>query len=377
MDQNPGAASSINKYTGDKLDKVDLNRRETLDKMQEKTPGLTGIKESGVYALRNEKNGRLERYAVVVNELSKEIVGVKNLLNGETGLYSTEDEQILEKVSENYKDINSTLSKISGNKPTHILKTYSGTYALKDVMGKTLDALQDVQVAEDGVIEGFATIDGKQVYIKADASGAIQAIGNTREELNQVPPITSADVTTDGTAQETTSEITEVITKANEADGKTITITTIFKKVSQWFEDKFSGAADAISENANGTHYSESGLSTVDERGWELADRTVPVIGQYNNNPLVNLQKGTKIRNHMNSVNDMRAAVQQEVARKTPQQKVEVYQPQVAMAGGGNQFSFGGMNININGNQDVEAMIQEAMQQFGQNLRDAFTNIQK
>ena len=377
MDQNPGAASSINKYTGDKLDKVDLNRRETLDKMQEKTPGLTGIKESGVYALRNEKNGRLERYAVVVNELSKEIVGVKNLLNGETGLYSTEDEQILEKVSENYKDINSTLSKISGNKPTHILETYSGTYALKDVMGKTLDALQDVRVAEDGVIEGFATIDGTQVYIKADASGVIQAIGNTREELNQVPPITAADVTTNGTAQKTTSEITGVITKANEADGKTITITTIFKKVSQWFKDKFSGAADAISENANGTHYSESGLSTVDERGWELADRTVPVIGQYNNNPLVNLQKGTKIRNHMNSVNDMRAAVQQEVARKTPQQKVEVYQPQVAMAGGGNQFSFGGMNININGNQDVEAMIQEAMQQFGQNLRDAFTNIQK
>ena len=100
--------------------------------------------------------------------------------------------------------------------------------------------------------------------------------------------------------------------------------------------------------------------------GWELTDRTVPVIGQYNNNPLVNLKKGTKIRNHMNSVNDMRVAVQQEVARKTPKQKVEVYQPQVAMAGSGNQFSFGGMNINVNGNQDVEAMIQEAMQQFGQ-----------
>ncbi|MBS2905171.1 hypothetical protein KFV96_29070, partial [Klebsiella pneumoniae] len=95
--------------------------------------------------------------------------------------------------------------------------------------------------------------------------GAIEAIGDTREELNQVPPITAADVTTNGTAQETTSEITGVITKANEADGKTITITTIFKKITQWFDDKFSRAADAIndhstaanyipSENANGTH---------------------------------------------------------------------------------------------------------------------------
>ncbi|MEW9952100.1 hypothetical protein AB2T96_21010, partial [Clostridium butyricum] len=135
--------------------------------------------------------------------------------------------------------------------------------------------------------------------------------------------------------------------------------------------------AESINQHASGTNYATSGLSTIDERGWELADRTVPVLGQYNNNPLVNLERGTKIKSHMNSVNDMRAAVQQEVARKTPKQKVEVYQPQVAMAGGGNQFSFGGMNINVNGNQDVEAMINEAMQQFGQNLRDAFTNIKK
>ena len=385
MDQNSGAASSIDKYTGDKVDGTELDNRDTMQKMINSHIGASNIKESGNYTLFNDLTKQWENVTIAVDDYSKEITGFYNETANKGAAYSNVQKKQLDILRESYTNSTDGIINAIDVISNSTLNTSTGEFKMGNAI---VASMQDIQKESDGVITGMTQINGTQVYIKADASGAIEAIGDTREELNQVPPITAADVTTDGTAQETTSEITGVITKANEADGKTITITTIFKKITQWFDDKFSRAADAIndhstaanyipSENANGTHYSESGLSTVDERGWELSDRTVPVIGQYNNNPLVNLKKGTKIRNHMNSVNDMRAAVQQEVARKTPKQKVEVYQPQVAMAGGGNQFSFGGMNINVNGNQDIEAMINEAMQQFGQNLRDAFTNIKK
>ncbi|POO87263.1 phage tail tape measure protein [Clostridium sp. 3-3] len=385
MDQNSGAASSIDKYTGDKVDGTELYNRDTMQKMINSHIGASNIKESGNYTLFNDLTKQWENVTIAVDDYSKEITGFYNETANKGAAYSNVQKKQLDILRESYTNSTDGIINAIDVISNSTLNTSTGEFKMGNAI---VASMQDIQKESDGVITGMTQINGTQVYIKADASGAIEAIGDTREELNQVPPITAADVTTNGTAQETTSEITGVITKANEADGKTITITTIFKKITQWFDDKFSRAADAIndhstaanyipSENANGTHYSESGLSTVDERGWELSDRTVPVIGQYNNNPLVNLKKGTKIRNHMNSVNDMRAAVQQEVARKTPKQKVEVYQPQVAMAGGGNQFSFGGMNINVNGNQDIEAMINEAMQQFGQNLRDAFTNIKK
>lgn len=373
MDQNSGAASSIDKYTGDKVDGTELDNRDTMQKMINSHIGASNIKESGNYTLFNDLTKQWENVTIAVDEYSKEITGFYNETANKGAAYSNVQKKQLDILRESYTNSTDGIINAIDVISNSTLNTSTGEFKMGNAI---VASMQDIQKESDGVITGMTQINGTQVYIKADASGAIEAIGDTREELNQVPPITAADVTTDGTAQETKSEITSVITKADEADGKTITITTIFKKVSQWFDDIFKGNSD-VDKNANGTHYSESGLSTVDERGWELADRTVSVIGQYNNNPLVNLQKGTKIRNHMNSVNDMRAAVQQEVARKTPKQKVEVYQPQVAMAGGGNQFSFGGMNINVNGNQDIEAMINEAMQQFGQNLRDAFTNIKK
>ena len=373
MDQNSGAASSIDKYTGDKVDGTELDNRDTMQKMINSHIGASNIKESGNYTLFNDLTKQWENVTIAVDDYSKEITGFYNETANKGAAYSNVQKKQLDILRESYTNSTDGIINAIDVISNSTLNTSTGEFKMGNAI---VASMQDIQKESDGVITGMTQINGTQVYIKADASGAIEAIGDTREELNQVPPITAADVTTDGTAQETKSEITSVITKADEADGKTITITTIFKKVSQWFDDIFKGNSD-VDKNENGTHYSESGLSTVDERGWELADRTVPVIGQYNNNPLVNLQKGTKIRNHMNSVNDMRAAVQQEVARKTPKQKVEVYQPQVAMAGGGNQFSFGGMNINVNGNQDIEAMINEAMQQFGQNLRDAFTNIKK
>ena len=369
-DQN--GRSLLNEETGAIFSKPELKSQDTMAKIQNSHSQLEGITQSGVYALKNDLSGNLEHLYVSVDEKTGAIKSIFNATTNDIGSYSDKEKEKMDSLKDSYSS--------AGKEINYLLESHArlntSTGELMSAAGTTITSLENVTAAGDGLITGIMEINNTPYKVTCDLSGTIQNIQSVTDATESMPKESAIDVTTDGTAQETKSEITSVITKADEADGKTITITTIFKKVSQWFDDIFKGNSD-VDKNANGTHYSESGLSTVDERGWELADRTVPVIGQYNNNPLVNLQKGTKIRNHMNSVNDMRAAVQQEVARKTPKQKVEVYQPQVAMAGGGNQFSFGGMNINVNGNQDIEAMIQEAMQQFGQNLRDAFSNIKK
>lgn len=364
--------SLLNEETGAIFSKPELKSQDTMAKIQNSHSQLEGITQSGVYALKNDLSGNLEQLYVSVDEKTGAIKSIFNATTNDIGSYSDKEKEKMDSLKDSYSS--------AGKEINYLLESHArlntSTGKLMSAAGTTITSLENVTAAGDGLITGIMEINNTPYKVTCDLSGTIQNIQSVTDATESMPKESAIDVTTDGTAQETKSEITSVITKADEADGKTITITTIFKKVSQWFDDIFKGNSE-VDKNANGTHYSESGLSTVDERGWELADRTVPVIGQYNNNPLVNLQKGTKIRNHMNSVNDMRAAVQQEVARKTPKQKVEVYQPQVAMAGGRNQFSFGGMNINVNGNQDVEAMIQEAMQQFGQNLRDAFSNIKK
>lgn len=364
--------SLLNEETGAIFSKPELKSQDTMAKIQNSHSQLEGITQSGVYALKNDLSGNLEQLYVSVDEKTGAIKSIFNATTNDIGSYSDKEKEKMDSLKDSYSS--------AGKEINYLLESHArlntSTGELMSAAGTTITSLENVTAAGDGLVTGIMEINNTPYNVTCDLSGTIQNIQSVTDATESMPKESAIDVTTDGTAQETKSEITSVITKADEADGKTITITTIFKKVSQWFDDIFKGNSE-VDKNANGTHYSESGLSTVDERGWELADRTVPVIGQYNNNPLVNLKKGTKIRNHMNSVNDMRAAVQQEVARKTPKQKVEVYQPQVAMAGGGNQFSFGGMNINVNGNQDVEAMIQEAMQQFGQNLRDAFSNIKK
>lgn len=373
MDQNSGAAKTINKYTGDKLNGTEISNQEIMKNMIDSHIGTSSIKESGNYTLFNDLTKQWENVTVAVDDYSKEITGFYNETTDKGAAYSEDQKDQLDILRESYANSTDGIINAIDVISNSTLNTSTGEFKMGNAI---VASMQDIQKESDGVITGMTQINGTQVYIKADASGAIEAIGNTREELNQVPSVTTADIGIN--ASEASREIHNVENLLSKIPSyKQVVISVATSSVVSNLGLGASKVAESINKHASGTNYATAGLSTVDERGWELTDRTVPVLGQYNNNPLVNLEQGTKIKSHMNSVNDMRAAVQQEVARKTPKQKVEVYQPQVAMAGGGNQFSFGGMNINVNSNQDVEAMIQEAMQQFGQNLRDAFTNIKK
>ncbi len=252
----------------------------------------------------------------------------------------------------------------------------------------------------DGLVTGIMQINDTPYQITCDTTGTILSIQAVTDTANNVPTETQADIDTN--APEASSEIdgvtqsaqlvpadtpANVSTNADSAASsfgslydsimsipavKTVTVTVkkVFDSVVDFFNE------GTVPMTASGTDYATGGLTTVNEQGLELSDRTVPIIGQYNNNPLTNLKRGTKIRNHMDSMNDMRTAVKEEVATQKPAQQVQVFQPQLAMAGnGGNSFYFSGVDIHVDGNQDVEGMIQDGMMQFGKFLREALSGI--
>ncbi|MBO1685416.1 phage tail tape measure protein [Clostridium butyricum] len=338
----PKAKGKLNEDTGDVFGKGDFRAQDMLSGFENKYPELSNVNKDGYYALQNSATNELETLYVSIDQTTGRINGVLETATGQVGGYSEEYASKVQEMAEQNKSATSGIIESLEGMKVHV--DLSNNYIVSSY-GTFSGAIQNVTELGDGLYECMARVNEQDVVLTVDSKGAIRNIHDVESSLSKIPSY------------------------------KQVVISVATSSVVSNLGSGASKVAESINKHASGTNYATAGLSTVDERGWELTDRTVPVLGQYNNNPLVNLEQGTKIKSHMNSVNDMRAAVQQEVARKTPKQKVEVYQPQVAMAGGGNQFSFGGMNININGNQDVEAMIQEAMQQFGQNLRDAFAGI--
>lgn len=358
MDQNSGAAKTINKYTGDKLNGTEISNQEIMKNMIDSHIGTSSIKESGNYTLFNDLTKQWENVTVAVDDYSKEITGFYNETADTGAAYSEDQKDQLDTLRKSYTNATDGIINAIDVISNSTLNTDTGEFKMGNAI---VASMQDIQKESDGVITGMAQINGTQVYIKADASGALEAIGNTREELNQIPSVTTADISTN--ASESKGEIGGLLENLREIGSKVWTgIVNITKNVTEAFTSSNDAGHTAGHKEgyASGTDNATAGLHPVAEEGFEIIT-----------NPSVrNFRGGERVLNHNESVDFLKS-------NKAQKGKVEVYKPKVAMAGGGNQFSFGGMNININGNQDVEAMINEAMQQFGQNLRDAFSNIKK
>lgn len=386
----------INEKTGEIFNKNELKSQSVMQKQEETHNGLSNITESGVYALKNSATGSLDELYVSVDENSKEIMGIYNATLDATGSYSDAEKETLNSVKDSFAEVGQEINYLTESHAR--LNTETGN--LVTAGGSVIQTLEDVKAAADGTMTGIMEIAGTPYQITCDASGAIQSIQAVTDAANSIPSYTTANVDTnaldasqqlDGVTESANSIPSDtpanVSTNAGEQKGVIDSllgslqsigghvwnaVVNVTKNVTEAFSP--SGNSESVGEHASGTDFATSGLSTVNEQGWELADRSVSIIGRYNNNPLVNLQSGTKISSHMDSVNDMRAAVKEEVAKQTPQGTYQVAQVPVQVAGPGG-LSFGDTNININGNQNVEEMINQAIIQFGNTLRSAFANI--
>lgn len=358
MDQNPGAANSINKYTGDKVDGSELDDREIMQRMIDSHLGASNIKESGNYTLFNDLTKQWENVTIAVDEYSKEITGFYNESTNKGAAYSNSQREQLDTLRKSYSDTTDGIINAIDVITNSTLNTDTGEFKMGNAI---VASLEDIQRQEDGVITGMTTINGTQVYIKADATGAIEAIANTREELDQVPPVTTADISTN--ASEATGEVGGLLENLREIGSKVWTgVVNITKNVTEAFTSSNGEGHTAGHKEgyASGTDNATAGLHPVAEEGFEIIT-----------NPSVrNFRGGEKVLNHNESVEFLKNQ------GKIKQGTYQVAQPQVQFAGGGN-IDMGGININVDGNQNVEAMINQAMLQFGNTLRQAFSNIKK
>ncbi|GAA0735721.1 phage tail tape measure protein [Clostridium oceanicum] len=384
---NPNLKGKLNKYTGAELTGEDIDSQGALQKMRESYKGLEQITRSGNYRIYDSNSKMWQNLQAVVDKNTGEITGLYNIRTGECGGYTDQLSSKVKELSRSHTDLNMNA--------TQALNLLNQAYVdakgrIVTSAGEVIANLDNVTRGANGTTNGILTLNGTPIRISSNADGTINNMDQVRGAVNNIP--NSKNIQTSSNADKTKSKTDNLTSSVNNIpQSKTITITTIFKKVFKWIGEKAANlsrnvgpAMPLIPGTASGTSQFKGGLSTVDEKGWELSDRPVSIIGQHRGNPLTYMSRGTKILNHMQSVRDMKAEVDRQVnssiSKQPPQQQIQykVVQPQqqLQVAGMGN-VNLGGINVNIQDNGDVDKIVQEAMNDFGYKLKEALTNIKK
>lgn len=309
----PKAKGQINEYDGDMLSGGDITAQNSLDKMKNKYSELKNITKSGFYGIRNSATGEMNAMYVSVEKSSGDIVGAWNVTTQEIGAYTTD---IKSKVKE--------LGNVHQSTVGGAIKYLTDMQASYDLVsnkvvsfsGQAIGQLQNVSVAADGTRTGILNLNGTPVQITSNAEGQITSITEVGNAVQNIPP--SKNVTVSTNATEAKAPVDGLLGSLRSLGSKVWTATvSIFQKII--------GSGENPDQKANGTSYFSGGFSTVDERGWELSqNKSVPVLGNYNGDPLAYMSRGTKILNHMQSVQDMKKEVSRQVNQKMASQPSKV-----------------------------------------------------
>lgn len=384
---NPNLKGKLNKFDGSELTGKDIDSQNTLQKIKNKYEGIEQITRSGNYRIYDSNNKTWQKIQAVVNENTGEITGLYNMYTGECGGYTDKLASKVKELSKSHTDLNMNATQaLNLLGQAHI----DAKGRIISSTGEIVTNLDNVTRSSNGTTTGILNLNGTPIKISSNADGTITNMDEVTSAVNKIPKSKNIQTSTnaDGTKTKTdnlTSSVSKIPTS------KTITIT--IKKVFKWIGEKVSNIGKsmatpvAIPGTANGTNQFKGGLSTVDEKGWELADRPVPIIGQHRGNPLTYMQRGTRILNHMQSIRDMKVEVARQVnttiskqSPQNPQKQVQykVVQPQqqLQVAGMGN-INLGGINVNVQDNGDIEKIVQQVMNDFGYKLKEAFKNIKK
>lgn len=382
---NGNLEGKLNKYDGTILSSGDKRAQSSLDEMKERYSDMNNVKETGYYGIRNSK-GDINSMYITVDKNTKEITGAWNATTKEVGAYTAEIKSNVKKLGDAYTNVLSGAIKYLGDKDTKAHYSFSSKQIV-DKYDNSIGKLGEMKEAANGTLNGILDLNGTPIHVTTDANGAIIRLSEVRNALDEIPGTTEAEIKTN--ADQATSAINKTGNAIiNLPNGKTINVKTVFENVVKNFASPITNAAKrvlGIGQKATGTTFASGGLSTVNERGWELSDnKSVPVLGSHKGNPLTYLSPGTKILNHMQSIQDMKKAVAKEVDSKIVKQPRQMQyqliqappqqQVQVASAGG---MNFGDFNININGVNDIDEIIVQATQEFARKLKESFSNIKK
>ena len=281
----PAIADKVNKYNGEILSNADMITQQGLEKMKAHYDGLDQVTKEGWYKIKDTTDGSITDCYMTVDKNTGEITACYNKTTGEIAGYTDSMKKDVESLAEQHEvdrlKINTAMGQIAN---AHV----NTKNQIVGADGQIIGSLDKVKTSADGVKTGIVNINGTPMQIKTNADGVITEMTTVTDKVKAIP------------------------------EKKDVTI-NFFQKGLDWIKQKWDSIGNKnvkVDANANGTYSSSGGLSTVDEKGWELAsNNSVQVLGTYASNTLTSIPSGTAISTHMQSVQDMKYAVSEEVRK--------------------------------------------------------------
>ena len=322
----PRARGMLNEDTGAKFNDGEKVMQTTQQKIDDSHPGLSAITQSGVYTLQNEATKNLDTLYVSIDEKTGKIKGLLNGSTGEIGAYSDQQKEKLLALQEEYSATGAAMQQLIDKQ----VRVGPDSNNIVNGIGSVVGTLSNVQTAADKTKTGILDLNGTPFQITADADGAILSIRKVDDGLDGI----------DNRIVRATIE-TRYVNFTNEADA--------WRKLREGY--------------ATGTSNATTGLHPVAERGFEI------VFNRQNRW----FNGGEKVLNHEQSKAFLKKQQNNEPFQ-VKQGQYQVATPQIAVAGGGNTIQVEVQN-NIDGNQDVEEIVAQAVNEFAYKLKDALVNI--
>lgn len=297
VEGNENITNCINKYTGEILTNEDKELQQRLEKYKSHYQGLNEITESGVYQMYNTETKSYQEVAVVVDETTGEIIGMKAGEFGEIAGYS---QKIAGKNIELMRNYNETKEGIKKAVQEQTGFTLGENGKLIDSNGKVQGSLKGVAQNADGTKTALIDMAGRTYRIDVDSNGAITACNEVTRAVNNIPTYKMVTV--------------EVKTPAGFADSAQKT-----------FNQNVFGYA-------TGTNDFPGGFTWMHEQGYEL----------------YNLPSGSKIYNH-----DASEAAVKEMVNKVFEENMKKFD------NGGSSLNLNIENFYNNRKQDVKALAEE------------------
>ncbi|NFS59693.1 phage tail tape measure protein [Clostridium botulinum] len=275
-DKNEELRGKINTYTGEILSDADLNAQKGLDYARQHYDGLGIVTENGWYKVKDVTTGAMNDCYVTVDKNSGEITGCWNKTANIVGGYTDEMKNKVKELGNEHEEDRLKVQQAMGAISQSHLDAKNQVVGAN---GEVIGSLKNVTEAENGVKTGILDVNGTPMQIETNADGTITKMGQVKDSVDKIP------------------------------ENKEIHVKTFFEKVGDWF--------NSIGQNATGTNNYQGGLSTIDEKGFELANNNnVRMLGSFSGNSLAYIPRGTGIRTNMQSISDMKAEVSRQLNNK-------------------------------------------------------------
>ena len=154
----PAYMEVINKYNGELLTQKDLETNKELEKMKEKYEKLDGITESGLYKVWDKTKQQYDNVRVVVDENTKEVIGIHSDLYNETAGYTEEIRKDLAKTASEY---NFKLANIKNDLRNWSVATVNSNGEVIDNNNQVIGTIKEME-------EEIKKTTGKNIKIKVD-----------------------------------------------------------------------------------------------------------------------------------------------------------------------------------------------------------------